>query len=113
MWLYFDDAFVSVVTHREDANVVLVRSRWKAHINKLFPKAVVKYLPKADYPYRAEILKKDFSAMLARKTEEMLYTNFKYALKEKSPDLYEAALLVYEDTLWGREIHGWLGNPNV
>ena len=51
MWLFTPQAFLSIVAHRDDARLHLVRARRPGEIEVLFPNA--KSRPHAGTPYRA------------------------------------------------------------
>jgi hypothetical protein len=56
MWALVDTGFISVVEHREDPNVLLVRSRVREDITRTFGTDIeIEELPGADYLFRAKV----------------------------------------------------------
>jgi hypothetical protein len=52
-WLCFNDAFLSVVNHRDDKNMLVVRDRRREHLTNVFGKdAQITVTPERDYKYR-------------------------------------------------------------
>ena len=52
-WLCFNDAFLSVVNHRDDKNMLVVRARRREHLTNVFGKdAQITVTPERDYKYR-------------------------------------------------------------
>jgi len=109
MWLTTTRGFYSVVEHRDNPEMVLVRGRKRAHLEALqelceFPLPDVSLDPKADYPFRMTVPK----AVVARLAYEFVmnidYPNFKSeAVKRdrQATDVYHSvwsALLKLEAT---------------
>ena len=49
MWVFLNNAFLSIVEHRENQNILLVRARIKGDIERVFPGVMVHKTPEADY----------------------------------------------------------------
>jgi hypothetical protein len=82
MWICLNDAFFSVVAHRDKPNVLLVRARNREHLEKYFPGELINELHDADYRYRVEVYRRRFAAMIATKIDDIDYPNFKNSVKE-------------------------------
>ncbi|MDP6630921.1 MAG: hypothetical protein QGH29_08100 [Kiritimatiellia bacterium] len=87
MWLFSRSGFVSVVAHREQKGMLLVRSRFEEDIAAVCERmaaAGVSVAPfedlHADYRYRAVCPKEAFSELLAEMVNEIDYDNFKSAV---------------------------------
>ena len=65
MWIYLNDAFLSVVAHRDDDAVLLVRGRRPGDIERVFPEAAVQETPAADYRFRAALPRRRVVEVLA------------------------------------------------
>lgn len=80
MWLFFPNAMLSVVAHRDKPDTLLVRARLKGDIERIFPAAKATRTPRADYLYRAEVTREAMAARLALHADSMTYTNVKGAI---------------------------------
>lgn len=98
MWLTTLQGFVSVVTDKDDPQILLVRARVREDITNSFPGATVEELPGADYVYRARLPREQVAAQLAAYVrDELLYeSHFKdCALAQSEPNA--ARLTSYYD----------------
>jgi hypothetical protein len=77
MWIFQNNAFLSVVQNRDDQDTLLVRARVAGHIQRVFPEAKVFTDSKADYLYRAFIGRKSVARAVAASIESIDYDNFK------------------------------------
>lgn len=76
MWLMLDTGFVSVVQHKDDPEVLLVRARAAGDIESIFGSDVtVAVEPGADYLYRAEIGRTRVAEVLLKKVLALDYTS--------------------------------------
>lgn len=82
MWLFCKSGFFSAVVDFNDANRVMVRSRFKGDLERLLPEAQVVHTPHADYPYRAFIPRTAWVAVVQAQAQEMDYDNFKNAVHD-------------------------------
>jgi len=80
MWIFSQKAFLSIVRHTDKPNILIVRSRFRGHIEKMFPKACVNEDVTRDYRYRAELPIKEVSKVIARLVSKINYDNFKNSL---------------------------------
>lgn len=107
MWIFTGFGYYSVIQHRDDKDLLLVRARIKGDLEKL-----KQYLPNlgeivetkqhADYPYRALAWRVEFAEALKQAALESIdYTNFKSGISRKqgSPrhDLYMRVWSVMKD----------------
>lgn len=81
MWCFTSFGFFSVIQHRNDPDLLLVRARVRSDLEQLR-----QYLPNmgditdspdADYPYRALAWKADYAEAMRRAIMDIDYTNFK------------------------------------
>lgn len=77
MWIFLTDNFLSIVAHRELPDHLLVWTRKRVDIERVFPEAGVQETRNADYRYRAEILRARVAEVLAAQAQAIDYDNFK------------------------------------
>ena len=86
MWLFTLSSFVSVVRHRDDKTILLVRARRRDDLVELLgPKWERQIInnPQADYRWRVMIPEKTFKSVVSRYiTKRLDYDNFKTAQKQ-------------------------------
>jgi hypothetical protein len=82
MWVFCNDAFVSIVDNNEFPDHLTVRARFKEHIKNLFPEAVVVSLEKRDYQYRAYIRRERVAQVMFEKVMAIDYVNFKDSITD-------------------------------
>jgi hypothetical protein len=82
MWIFLNDAFISVVAHKDQPHVLLVRARAGVDIRRLFPAARVVCTPAADYRYRAVIPRAAVAAVIADKIAGITYTDFNASVSD-------------------------------
>ena len=65
-WLCFNDAFLSVVNHRDDKDMLVVRARRREHLANVFGKdAQITVTPERDYKYRVIAERKKVAEIVA------------------------------------------------
>ena len=102
MWSFTKNSFVSIVQHRELPDDVLVRSRLKKHLERLFPdKAKEIYADGgADYKYRLLISKKELAdTVSAYILHDLDYGNFKASQEADDPAWKRFLLAVWSEGL--------------
>jgi len=80
MWIFFPNAMLSIVAHREKPDCLLVRARFKGDIERVFAGARVQRTPRADYMYRASVKRLAVADALGARALLMTYTNVKGAI---------------------------------
>jgi hypothetical protein len=80
MWIFSQMGFISIVRHTDKPETLIVRSRFKGHIEKMFPKARVSEDAGTDYRFRAELSPKQVSQTIAKMILNIDYPNFKSSL---------------------------------
>ena len=68
--------FFSIVEHREQVDLMIVRARRAAHLQSLFPGAEVLETKNADYRFGAFIHRDRVKDALAATVDELNYSNF-------------------------------------
>ncbi len=83
MWIYLNNAFLSIVQSQDsDPGVLLVRSRVRQDIENLFPDAEIVSTPTRDYPYRALVPVGKVKTVIANKILSINYDNFKSSVQD-------------------------------
>lgn len=95
MWVFMNDAFVSVVQHWDDADKLMVRARCQGDLERVFPDRVadVHWSPTNDYLFRVVVTRPEFDAAMLRETRRIDYPNFKGSVQEN--DRHDAYMAVW------------------
>ena len=107
MWIFKNDAFLSIVAHDSEPGNLLVRSRVAGDIERAIPGAATFEDDSADYRYRAVVPREAVAQAIGDALKDLDYPNFKASIRE--PVRHEAAMRV-----WGAlvQIYGAYGrNP--
>ncbi len=103
MWLFTNRAFFSIVKHSEKPGVLLVRSRFPGHIEKVFPKAHITEFSGTDYQYRTELNQMEVSRVIAKLVSQIDYDNFKNSLDMNDEKYFASCIRVYDSVLLNSE----------
>jgi hypothetical protein len=130
LWIFSGFGYFSVIEHRQDRDLLLVRSRVKGDLELLQQKwlpnlgDIVATPTGADYPYRALAWRKEFAEAMSKAVLSIDYTNFKNGVSRTQGyarhNLYMqvwSIMKAAEDTLRrlevdeakGRSGNAWLG----
>ena len=82
MWIFMSDSFLSIVAHRDDPELLVVRARSEGDIEQVFPAAKVLHTPFRDYAYRTFLPRPIVAEAMAAYTAGISYTNFKNSVKD-------------------------------
>lgn len=82
MWLCLNDSFLSVVQHRDDSNLYLVRARRFHDIKKYFPEGEIIELDNADYRFRVIITREKLNSFMLSLPDNIEYPNFKRSVSD-------------------------------
>lgn len=82
MWIFLNDAFLSIVAHRARPGHLLVRARSGEDIGRVFPDAKVDCTPSADYRYRTTLPARNVAHAIAQQLLTIDYDNFKNSVQE-------------------------------
>lgn len=77
MWLFINEAFLSIVDKGGDGNTLLVRARRAGDIERVFPEAIVQVGSGTDYRFRARIDRERVATAIADSIRKIDYPNFK------------------------------------
>lgn len=96
MWIFTNKSFLSIVAHKDDPSIRLVRARCKGDIEAVFPDEDVFEDATADYRYRALIPVDEVAFVIGLQVFDMDYTNFKNSIPDDKPDYHNACLRVWQ-----------------
>ena len=82
MWIFLNNAFLSVVDKGGDGTTLLVRGRQNGDIESVFPGAQVSETPNNDYRYRARIDRDEVAQAMAEAVRSISSSNFKATVKD-------------------------------
>jgi len=82
MWLFNKDGFLSIVEHRDDPDMLIVRARMQGDIERFWPEQKIWITRDADYLYRAYISKERVAAVLWKMAKNIDYDKFKPAVSD-------------------------------
>jgi hypothetical protein len=82
VWVCLRDAFFSIVAHRSEPELLLVRARRSGDIERHFPAAKVHRSPSADYAYRAYVPRSVVADRVAELAATIAYPNFKASVSD-------------------------------
>jgi hypothetical protein len=91
MWLFTTKGYVSIVAHRDDKDLLLVRARVRSDLEDFLgagTKHVIEETPDADYRWRAIIPRGDVGLLIgAYVYRDLTYDNFKDAVEGRDSTL--------------------------
>ena len=83
MWIFLNNAFVSIVADRENSSRLLVRARFGGDIQRAFGQDVTeRETPHADYRFRAFLDRERVGATLQAQIMAIDYPNFKASVED-------------------------------
>jgi len=94
MWIFLNDAFLSIVDKGGDGNTLLVRARKRGDLERVFPDAEVQESRRNDYRFRARLDRERVAQVIAASVRAVTYPNFKGSVAET--DRHDAYLGVWE-----------------
>jgi hypothetical protein len=95
MWIFTQRGFLSIVRHTDKPNILIVRSRFRGHLEKIFPNAHVIEDGTRDYRYRSELPVKRVIEVIAGLVSEIDYDNFKNSLDMNGERYRDCCIDVY------------------
>lgn len=83
MWVFLNNAFLSIIASDRDKESVIVRARFKGDLEATFGKRLKVYeTPDRDYRFRAKIKRATVAQRMAREVIGLTYGNFKSSVKD-------------------------------
>lgn len=77
MWIFLNNAFLSIVQDHDDPHRLLVRGRFAGDIEAIWPDAEVVEWGGTDYRFRTVLPRTEVVKAMVRKIEALDYGNFK------------------------------------
>ena len=99
MWIFLNDAFLSIVDKGGDGTTLLVRARRRGDLERVFPEAEVEVSPRNDYRFRARLPRERVAQAMAEAIRCLAYPNFKGSVPD--PRRHDAYLEVWS------ALHAW------
>lgn len=97
MWVFFPDAFISVVAHNSMSDRLLARARVKGDLERALGEGlVVQHTPRADYAYRCVVSRERLQGMICARIVDLAYSNFKNEVAPDDPLRHDAYFDVWE-----------------
>lgn len=88
MWLFLNNAFVSIVEHRDEPTLLIVRGRIRGDVDRFLGRKCEAVTPEADYRFRAVVERSEVEAAVVRAVEGIAYANFKRSCVNPRHDAY-------------------------
>lgn len=82
MWIFLNNAFLSIVADRDDPGIFRVRARFRGDIERVFPEASVQVDAGTDYKFRALLPRSRVTEAIAVAVTAIKATNFKDSVEE-------------------------------
>lgn len=102
MWIYLYDGFFSIVSPEPNSDELLVRSRYKGDIERVFEVDSTKS-EFTDYPYRAYICRKKVAEIIQKEVLNICYKNFKNSVPDVYPDKQDDYMQVWTVMFYAQE----------
>lgn len=100
MWVFLNNAFLSIVAHGQNEDLFCVRARFEGDIEAVFPEADVAETPRSDYRFSASISRHRVVERVAQITSEINYPSFKDSVRD--PNRKDAYIQVWE-AMWSAQ----------
>ena len=97
MWIFLNNSFLSIVENRNNKEELLVRSRIKGDIDKIFPESNVFELENSDYKYRSYIKKLEVSEKIKDIIQNINYDNFKNSISKNEDKRHFSYINVWNE----------------
>jgi len=95
MWIFMNDAMLSIVENRDDPATLLVRARREGDIERTFPLIETFTDVTADYLFRAFVPREMVAEVLADRLANIDYTNFKGSIPIEDEPRHRAYMGVW------------------
>lgn len=98
MWIFLNNAMLSVVAHRTKRNHLLVRARFRGDLERAFPgvPVTIERTPDADYLYRVLLPRATVARVMADTVKAITYPNFKGSVDHSDTTRKRAYGLVWD-----------------
>ena len=95
MWVFLNNSFLSIVENRNNKEELLVRSRVRGDIDKIFPDSNIFEMENSDYKYRSYIKKIEVSEKIREIVTNINYDNFKNSISKSEDQRHSSYLNVW------------------
>jgi hypothetical protein len=82
MYIFTENAFLSLVAHENDERLLEVRAQYQGDIERTFPEAEVAYNPEHEYPYSTSVSRDRAAERIALRVRHIGYQNFMPGVEE-------------------------------
>ena len=76
MYVFTENAFLSLVAHERDERLLEVRAQFKGDIERTFPESEVGYDPSAEFPYSTSVPRDRVAERIALRVQHIGYRRF-------------------------------------
>ena len=97
MWVFLNNSFLSIVENRNNKEELLVRSRVRGDIDKIFPDSNIFEMENSDYKYRSYIKKIEVSEKIREIITNINYDNFKNSISKSEDQRHSSYLNVWNE----------------
>ena len=97
MWVFLNNSFLSIVENRNNKEELLVRSRVRGDIDKIFPNSNIFEMENSDYKYRSYIKKIEVSEKIREIVTNINYDNFKNSISKSEDQRHSSYLNVWNE----------------
>ena len=97
MWVFLNNSFLSIVENRNNKEELLVRSRVRGDIDKIFPDSNIFEMENSDYKYRSYIKKREVSEKIREIVTNINYDNFKNSISKSEDQRHSSYLNVWNE----------------
>ena len=97
MWVFLNNSFLSIVENRNNKEELLVRSRVREDIDKIFPDSNIFEMENSDYKYRSYIKKIEVSEKIREIVTNINYDNFKNSISKSEDQRHSSYLNVWNE----------------
>ena len=97
MWVFLNNSFLSIVENRNNKEELLVRSRVRGDIDKIFPDSNIFEMENSDYKYRSYIKKVEVSEKIREIVTNINYDNFKNSISKSEDQRHSSYLNVWNE----------------
>lgn len=97
MWVFLNNSFLSIVENRNNKEELLVRSRVRGDIDKIFPDSNIFEMENSDYKYRSYIKKIEVSEKIREIVTNINYDNFKDSITKSEDQRHSSYLNVWNE----------------
>jgi hypothetical protein len=99
MWIFRNDAMLSIVEDWDNPEMLLVRARNAGDITNVFPNAEEIQMKRSDYAFRAWIPRDEVAAVMYESVMQINYPNFKDSINRSDMSRLRAYHNVWRDML--------------